>query len=191
MFIHNRQSINKLRPVSVVFDFNAVPVSVDDPFGSPSKGLPHARRKNRFCSAPRFLAQTRIQPLCRTISRQSQDSEFLLFRPVSLHGLCAVDLSRESSRYRDLSSCNAVQTVSLGHPWSCFAQHSRRRQRDSGLADLRRFCSRAHSEGKDAVCPRRLWSRSGSDRLCLRFHHGRSVSDFVSHGPNSVDTRAP
>jgi hypothetical protein len=31
------------------------------------------------------------------------------------------------------------------------------------MADLRRLRSRAHSEGKDVVCPRRLWARSGSD----------------------------
>jgi hypothetical protein len=37
--------------------------------------------------------------------------------PVPLHGLCTIDLSRKSPRYRGMSPCNAIETVSHGHPW--------------------------------------------------------------------------
>src|SRR5512135_2273038 len=57
-------------------------------------------RENSFCAVARLRSRLRISALCRTIQRKSQGQELHLLGPVSDHGLCAIDLSRKSERYR-------------------------------------------------------------------------------------------
>src|SRR5208283_5397524 len=56
------------------------------------------------------------------------------------HELRAVNVSRESSRYRILSALDVRTPVSHGFPGKNFSEHIGRYERKPRLAHLRRFC---------------------------------------------------
>src|SRR5258708_37334552 len=57
----------------------------------------------------------RVSQVCAALRRQLPGAKFFLLGPVSVHGLRAVDLSREPARYPGLPALAGAATVSLGH----------------------------------------------------------------------------
>lgn len=137
------------------------------------KELAHVRRSNRFLATDRLPSQIPIQQICPTLSWQQPSATFLLSRSVPVHGIRAVDLPRESSRYRNLPAFHATQTLSCRVPGQHVSKHTRRSQRESRLADLCRLRSSVNCQSQKALCQRQLWPGLEANGLCLRFIHHR------------------
>src|SRR6266567_8896234 len=58
---------------------------------------------------------SRVSQMCRTLRRQLPGTEFLVLGPVSVHGVCAIDLPRESARHRRLPAFARPAALTLGH----------------------------------------------------------------------------
>ena len=146
------------------------------------KGMTDAFRTNHFLSADEFFAQARIQQMRSAISRGIPSSRLFVFRSIPLPGLRSTDLSRESSRYRDMPAGYAAEALSRRDSKQSFSEHIGRCQREAGLAYLRRLCFRIDPNGQAAVCRRRFRAATRSNSLCLGFHDHRSVSVSFSMG---------
>jgi hypothetical protein len=90
-------------------------------------------RENDLRSTHGLCSRLRISLLRRTLSRQLQNQEFFLLGSVSHVGLCSIDLSRESQRYRGVSSSCPDQALPHGDSQPDFAKHFGQRQSDSRL----------------------------------------------------------
>src|SRR5215210_8756546 len=60
----------------------------------------HEQRTIALRAIDRSPAESRVPEVRPALSRESSRATVLLLGPVSLHGVCAADLSRESARYR-------------------------------------------------------------------------------------------
>src|SRR3990167_6773640 len=97
-------------------------------FGAPTRGAANELRQNRLFSAHGIPARLRIPQMCQTLQRRLQDQKFFLHGSISLHGLCAADLSRESARHRSVSQVDALPTLSHGNSLPSVPQHAFKRQ---------------------------------------------------------------
>src|SRR2546429_510438 len=61
-----------------------------------------------------------IKKMCESLFRRLSITKLIVPRSVSRHGLCAIDLPRESPGYRDLFTVDRQQALSHGFP-----QHDR------------------------------------------------------------------
>src|ERR1700686_2058046 len=146
------------------------------------KGLDDERWEVSLRATHGFVAEARFRPLCPEIQRQLPCQAVLLLGSVSMYGICSVDLSTQSPRYRNLLELHESQTVSRWHSWSYRTQHFGPSQPKSRLAHLRRLCSDPHCTRPKTVCQRSFWSRLGTDGLRLRFHDHRSLPDAIPVG---------
>src|SRR5277367_3155588 len=114
-------------------------------------GRAHARRQVDFRPADRVLAADNVSSLCRPLWWGTQDQTFHVPRAVSVSGVCAVDLSGKSSRYRSLPAGASREAVSHGDSQPRLAQHFGGCERGSGLAYLRRLCPTLDRHGSQAL----------------------------------------
>src|SRR5918996_2192095 len=140
-----------------------------------------------LCAVDGTFAADDFSSMCGALRWTSQDQAFHLFGSIPVDGVCATDLSRESQRYRGVSSCALHQALSLGLSQHRGAQHPGQRQRDSGLAHVMRIRTASDRDGAKALCQRAFWSRSERHGLRSRCHHHRSVPVGVPVGPVSFD----
>src|SRR3990167_2132487 len=139
------------------------------------QGASNEYRQNNFLPGHGIPADVRIPQMRRTLSWRTKNIEFLLFRSVFEHGLRAVDVARESSRYRVLSALDVRTPVSHGFPGKNFQEHAGRCERKSRLAHLRRPCDDLDSQGARTLYQRALRHRSRQHSLCSRFYNHRSM----------------
>ena len=118
---------------------------------------------------------------------RAQGQELLVSRSVSVHGVRAVDLSREPARYRGEPAGAISQALSSGDSRQRGAQHACQRQCDARLAYLREFRRAVDWYRARLVCRRALRRGSGRDGLCSRCDDHRSVPVGVSVGAISFD----
>jgi hypothetical protein len=104
------------------------------------KEMKNEFRTDNFLSINGFSFLIRVSPMCRTLQWQLQNKEFLLLGPVSMHGLCPVDLSGKSQGYRDLPSSIHTRALSHGHSRESFSKYTGTRQSSLRLAHIRRLC---------------------------------------------------
>ena len=164
------------------FDFSLPISSGQLTFMVTLKGLAHVRRSNRFLATDRLPSQIPIQQMRPTLSWKQPSATLFLSRSVPVHGIRAVDLPRESSRYRNLPAFYATQTLSCRVPGKHVPKHARRSQRESRLADLCRLRSGVNCQSPQALCQRQLWFGFEASGLCLRFIHHRFMFDTISMG---------
>ena len=124
-----------------VFDFSSLAPIGHNSFIFNTKGMANAQWAYRLLSTHGFLAETRIQQMCKMLSRPISSPSFLLLQSIPLYGFCSVDLSRKPSRHRNLSSGDAPQTLSCRHPRQRLSKYLSRCQRKERLAHLCRFHS--------------------------------------------------
>ena len=136
-----------------------------------------------------FSPATRIQKLCRTISRKLQGSKVLMYGSVSMYGIRSVNLLRKPSRHRGMFTCNAIQALSYGDSQQNFKVNSGRCKRKQRLANLRRLCTGADSSCQRTLYRRRFWSRVGPDSLRTRFNNYRLMSVTVPEGIRTLNLR--
>ena len=144
--------------------------------GSHRKEMTHELGEDRLCSAYGFSAHIRIPSMRRALSRRLQGQDFFLLGPVSFNGLCPTHLQRKPARHRGLSSCSRTKALPHGDTREGIPEYAGQRQPSQRLAHLRGFRASAHRKGAKALCPRLLWDRPRSHRLCSGFHHNRSLS---------------
>src|SRR6266852_3434650 len=124
--------------------------------------------------------------MCDSLSRRLSAKDFLLLGSVSVDGFRAANLSRQSARYRGLPPFYAGQAVPHGISRQGGALHSRRCQRVTRLANLRRFCPGVDWNCATVVCPRPhgRGSAAQSIRVGLYYHRSLSVAfSLVSLSP--------
>jgi hypothetical protein len=100
------------------------------PAGNLSAGGSDAHRETGLCSVDGTFAAHDLSSKCGALPWSSQSSALQLLGSISVDGLCATDVPRESARYRSLSSCAGFQALPLGDSIDRSAQHSGQRQRD-------------------------------------------------------------
>src|SRR4030067_641696 len=165
-----------------VFDFNFFSPIVHNPPITYRKGVTNALRANYFFPVDEFSSETRIQQMRSPVSRRTPHSKFFVFRSIPLHGLRSTDLSRKSSRHRNMPAGHASQALSRRDQGQSFSKYLSRCKRKTGLAHLRRLCSCVDRNGQRVVCGGGL--RVANHPGCLRsgFHHHRPVSVAFSVG---------
>src|SRR5512139_739432 len=100
--------------------------------GDTRKEMVHVLWQTDIFSGNGLHAHAHVPLLRRTISRRQQCQKLHLPRPVFLHGLCSTDVSRESPRYRSVSSCTTAEVVPYGDSWHRSTVKPGRRQRAAG-----------------------------------------------------------
>ena len=153
------------------------------------KGTAYVLRNDRFRSVDGFPPQARIQQVRQALPSRLSRQQFLLPRSISLHGICAIDLPRKSPRHRNLSASSATETVSRRVSQHGRSQYACQCQSTTRLADVRRLRSRIDRSCEGVVSPRRHRFQVRANRLCLRFHHHRSLLVVVSVGQVSPSQR--
>src|SRR3990172_1403076 len=153
---------------------------------------PNARNANElgqtcFCASNVALAADHFPPLCRPIQRGTQGQTFLLSRPVYVHGVCATDLPRESSRHPSLSAQPVRQALPYGLSQHGIAQHVGQCECSSRLAHLCRLRTEPDRYCTPALCGRTVWRRSLGNGLRAGCNHHRSVPVGISVGAVSFD----
>src|SRR3989339_222370 len=142
------------------------------------KGAIYEYWQNNFCSNHGILTDVRIPKMCRTLSRRSQNIELFVSRSILEHGLCSANISRKFTRHRSMLTFHEFQTLSYGHPWKDLKEHTSRRQRESGLAYLRRLRTNLDSSSTKIISQRSFCSRSREYCICARCNNYRLM--FVS-----------
>ena len=120
------------------------------PAGNLSAGGSDAHRETGLCSVDGTFAAHDLSSKCGALPWSSQSSALQLLGSISVDGLCATDVPRESARYRSLSSCAGFQALPLGDSIDRSAQHSGQRQRNPRLAYLLRLRPESDSHGTAA-----------------------------------------
>src|SRR3989337_4137000 len=82
---------------------------------SDREGMANEQGQDRLLTTVRISSPPRISQVRPQVSGRLQGLEFLLPRPVSLHGLRAVDLSGGFARHRYVPADRSPQVVSQGH----------------------------------------------------------------------------
>jgi len=114
-----------------------------------------------------------------TLPKQLQNQEIFMLRSIPMHGIRPTHISRKLVRYSSVPESDAIQTLSHGHSRAYCQKHLGRCKRGTRLADLRRFRSSTHRQGKTPLRKRRLWRRIGLNRLCTRLNNNRSLPLLV------------
>src|SRR5262245_19586223 len=127
----------ELGVTSVALDLNgAVGLSPFPPLTT-RKGMAHAHRSLCLLPTDGLPAQGPVRPIRRAVSRQSTDSQLLLSRPIPVHGLRSIDLSREPAGHRDLSASDLPEALPCRLPRFDRSEHAGQGQRATRLAHLR------------------------------------------------------
>src|SRR5450759_4351798 len=92
-----------------------------------------------ICAAHGTPSREDLGAMRGAVSGQPQDPELHLPGSISVHGVCATDVSREPAGHRSVFALADREALPHGHSRSGFAQHTGQRERDSGLADLCRL----------------------------------------------------
>ena len=151
---------------------------------NPSQGwrMTYGIREARVRSTHGLRPSARLRRLRSAVRRRSSSTWLLVSGSVSLHGVCATDLSRKPPRHRDVSAGLRAQALPCGLSWQGLAEHVGRCQPRSRLAHLRRLRSSVDRSSAEALCRRSLRRGTGTDRLRPRQHHDRPLPEPVSVG---------
>src|SRR5690242_5158828 len=75
-----------------------------------------ACRHASLCAVDGASAADNFSSLCGALRWTSQGEAVHLFGSIPVDGFCAIDVSRESQRYRSLPARTVLQALPLGHP---------------------------------------------------------------------------
>src|SRR4030067_2774869 len=117
----------------------------------------HVSSPTGLCPTHGVSAEVRFSTVRPMLQRAIQDQKLFLLGSIPLYGLCAVNISREPSRYRSLSSVGPAQSLPYGLPWKSLPQYPRSSQRGPGLAHLCRLCPNPDWSCPASLCQRFVW----------------------------------
>src|ERR1035437_6448907 len=104
------------------------PIGVSDAFGEID-----------ICAAHGTPSGEDLGAMRGALSGQPQDPELHLSGSISVHGVCATELSRESAGHRSLLALADTDALPHGYPRSGLAQYAGQCERHPRLADLCRL----------------------------------------------------
>jgi hypothetical protein len=142
----------------------------------------HARGPDGVCSGNGRVAEVRVGQVRQALPRRFSCALDALLRAVPHHGLRSTDLPGEPARHSDVSAGLGAEALSQRDPLPGGAQHLGRRQRETGLADLRRFRTRLDRPGHRVVRQRGHWHQAAGSGLRTGLDHHRSVPVAVPLG---------
>ena len=145
-------------------------------------GLADEYRANRFFSNHGPDASLGFPQMRQTISWRLQSTKILLHGPISLYGICSINLPREFARYRSMPARQPAQTLSYGHSIQHLTKHIGRRQRKSRLANLRRLRSNPYIHCQRTLCQGRFRHQSASRSVRSRLNNYRFMPVAISLG---------
>ena len=151
-------------------------------FSNSSKGLANVQRSISLLATNGIFPKTRFQQMRSSVSRQSSNKDFLMPRPVPLHGVCPANFQRKSAGHRNMSASNAAEAISRWNKRQSLTQYSGRGKRKTPLANIRGLCTGTHQKSKTTLCQRKFRRRTKANSLCFRFHNYRPLPYFVSVG---------
>ncbi len=157
-----------------VFDLNSK-TSRRHTSGSHRKEMTHELGKDRLCPAHGFSATYEFH---QCVERYRGDYKVKTFPAGTSIFRCLLPthLQRKPARHRGMSPCSRTEALPHGDTREGIPEYAGQRQPSQGLAYLRGFSASAHRKGAEALCPRLLWDRPRTHRLCSGFHHNRSLS---------------
>ena len=150
--------------------------------GTDISGGADVYRQNAICPNHGLSSLEHISSYCRPVWRRLSYSYFPLRRAISYPGVCPVDLSGETARYRGLLVGSGVEALPYGHQRIDIPVDSGRCKRIPRLAHLRRFCAEADCSSKKALCWRGTRSQSFQHGLCAGLYNYRPLSFCISMG---------
>jgi len=145
-------------------------------------GVVDVHRKDCILSTHELPPTKRISTMCSTLQRKLQSKKLHLLRTILLHGIRAINWTREFTRYRVMPSLYEGSSLSHGHKEQDFSKYASRCQRKSRLAHLRRFCTDTYFRSKTPLCKRRIRRRSKRNSVCFGLNHNRFMSFNVPVG---------
>jgi len=151
------------------------------PTTSPGKD-PYVLKSNRIYPRHELRTSEGLPSMCREVSGELQRQKFLIPRSVSSYGLRSIDLLREPSRYRGLSSNPEQETLPYGHTGQGVPERSCRGKRNSRLAYVCRLRPLPDRYCLEALPGRTDRSRSGAADVCPGCYDHRSLPIHVSLG---------
>src|SRR5271168_1486626 len=146
-----------------------------------------ASRPTSFCAVDAPSSVDDVPPVRGALRWRAQGQELLVSRPVSVYGVCAADLPRESARHRVEPSSAVDEALSLGNSRHGVQKHARKRQCDARLAYLRELRRALDRHRTRLVCRGTLRGGFGPDGLRARRDDDRSVFVGLSLGAVSFD----
>ena len=147
----------------------------------------HVYRQTNLLPGHRTHTTSSLSSERQPLSWELQDQRLHLSRSVSMHSVCAADLSGKSEGYRIVPSISKKQTLSHGHSWQCIQKHLGQRQQGAGLAHLCRLRSLPNSESPCTLFGRRLRRATGPDCIRAGCNDYRSVPISIPVGAFSSD----
>ena len=113
----------------------------------PPRGKDQPRHPGRIV----FVQVMDLLPMHAATSGQPACTHFLLLGLVVVHGLGAISLPRNAVLDRNMTACDATQTLPRRDSRAGFAQHTGRRQRDKKLAHLRRLHTNGWAQSRQSL----------------------------------------
>ncbi len=136
----------------------------------------HASWQTRLFSIHGLSSHDYFSSLRCQAQRRSQGQRLLLLRPVLGDVFCSTHISRVASRHRnEFESPRGKVLSSWLSMFEHFSQYIVQCQRNSSLANLRRFCAALDWTCPTLVCKRSACNRFGRDGLRIRRHYDRSL----------------
>ena len=143
-------------------------------------------RTDRVLPTDGTPVSARVQHLRETVRRRVWGSRLLLPGSIPLHGLCAIDVPRESAQHRNVLAFAPSQALSRRLSRTDRAEHARRCKSVARLADLCRFRPGLDRSGSAPLRGRRLRLDLGADRLRTRLDDHRPLPVAVPVGAVST-----
>ena len=174
-----------LHQKTTVIDLNSL-LSCGDILQSPSRRIAtNEQRTYSFFANPGLYSKASIQSLCQSLQWQPSNLIFFMFRPISNNGFCAVDISRQLKRCRNLFACFRGQAISLWLSRQNFSKYFSRCKREKKLANISRLCTSSNSQSQTTLHRRRLWRYIKKYSLRLRCNRYRLMPFAISMGSTS------
>ena len=115
-------------------DFNSIRQNRPFSAGAGRWGLTNVLGADGLCATHGVSSASRIQHVCSSVWGRQSFAGLLVSRSVFVSGVCAVDVSREPARHRNLPACDGTEAVSRGLSGTSFSQPAGRCQLGSRLA---------------------------------------------------------
>jgi len=134
-----------------------------------------ARRQDPFRAGDGFSSLDDFRSDREAVRRRQSCANTVLYRAVSLHGVCAADVSREFARYRGVLGGASREAVPHGPSSASSSLYAGRSKRIARLAHLRGVCAPADRPRARALRGGFLWSGLGQHRVRAGCDDHRSV----------------
>jgi len=141
-----------------------------------------ARRETGIGSTDGTPVTAHIPPARGQIPQSIANAQVFASRSSPQYSLRTNDLTRASTRYRNLSAYSPGQALSFWHSWQHCTQHTCRCQRMLRLQNIRRFCHKPDSDCSQTLRQQPPSRGIRADALWTRHDHHQSMLERICLG---------